>query len=313
MVTRSKIYFILLAGFVTLTGRAGAEADFLRHYKEGLDAIETQNWRRAGDLMRQAISERAEESRRLPKQLYLKPYLPYFYLGLAQFKQGDCDGALASWSISEQQGVVRKRPQYQQIELAREMCRARQRPQDAASTKRAAPEEPVASPRPVAPSPPPPREPSLPPPQPARRENSIPANEESGSAFSDRRSSTPPPPPEPGFDFRRGERPAEPPNAGLLEAAAALFSGSYQQVLDRLAESPPDDPYSRAHAHLLAAAAEFALYLASGEREGQRLDSAREHVLEVRRSLPDLEPPERYFSPRFLDFFYGQRHEETRR
>jgi hypothetical protein len=111
---------------------------------------------------------------------------------------------------------------------------------------------------------------------------------------------------------RRLEAPAEPPSTELLDAAAALLDGSYQQVVDQFSAAAPADPYSRAQVQLLLAAAELALYLASGEREEDRLEKAREHVLEVRTVLPDLEPPERFFSPRFLDFFYGQRPQEDR-
>ncbi len=300
-----KIFSLLLIAALAPARSSGAgDATFLERYKAGLYAIEAEDWPRAAELMRQAIGERGEASRRLPKYLYLKPYLPHFYLGLADFKRGDCRAALRSWSISEAQGVVRKRPQYEQIELARELCRSRKRAPAPTRTVPSAPASeaaPRSGPRPV--------ETAVPPaaarPAPAHKPGPAPAGQ--------------PPAPPADHDFvprrleaRRLETPAEPPAAGLLATAAALFDGSYQQVVDQLSAEPPADAYSRAHAELLLAAAELALYLKSGERVVDRLESARRHVLEVRAALPDLEPPERFFSPRFLDFFYGQRPQEER-
>lgn len=341
MIKMAKIFCVVLLGVLVSTESASAaigEAEFLEHYKAGLTAIDAENWQRAADLMRRAIADRGKESRRLPKYLYLKPYLPFFYLGLADFKRGNCKAALESWSVSERQGVVQKRPQYQQIELARELCRSRKRPLESNQTELRAPHSSSlspAAPRPKesqspTPAEPRSREPQSPlPAQPRSRESlappplrrsepaaprsipqppsprSVPPDEDSPSSRSV-------PPDEHSFAARRLMGPPEPPADYLLEAATALIDGSYQLVVDQLSTRSSSDAYSQAHVHLLLAAAELALYLKSGERDTGRLENARQHVLEVRATLPDLEPPERYFSPRFLDFFYGQRLQEER-
>lgn len=291
----------LFAVFAQVAAAGAEEAGFLEHYKTGLDAVASENWTRAADLMRKAIDERGTESRRLPKYFYLKPYLPHFYLGLAEFKRGHCEAAERSWGISERQGVVVKRPQYEQMKLGREQCRSRKAPK--ASTRARS------SPPPPAMPPPPARQPaaSVAPP-PAAWTPGPPDRPPAGQLPPSR----PGPPAGHGYARQRLEAPSEPPSDALLAAAAALFDGSYQQAIDQLTAESPVDAYSRAHANLLLAAAELALYQTGGEHDASLLDSARAHVLEVRAALPDLEPPERYFSPRFLDFFYGQRPQEER-
>jgi len=305
----SRVLLPVIVASVLLVGRAGAEPAFLENYKAGLDAIEAEDWQRAVELMQLAIRERGEESRRLAKFLYLKPYLPYFYLGLAEFKRGDCQGADRFWSVSERQGVVQKRPQYEQIGLARELCRTRRTARSTVPGPSAAsPAAPSTRTQPIT-------QPAAPPRSTAAETRPAPARRpEAGERAPVRGSETPPPATVEDFGFtpQRIEVPADPPDDTLLEAAAALFDGEYQKIVDRLSEELPADPYARAQAHLLLAAAEFALYQADAERDADRLDSAREHVLAVRGALPELEPPERYFSPRFLDFFYGQRPQEVR-
>jgi hypothetical protein len=269
-----------------LAGQVRADEAFLEHYKSGLDAIESEEWSQAAKLMQKAIGQRRAEARRLPKYLHFKPYMPHFYLGVARFERGDCSGALRAWKTSEKQGVVNRRPQYSQIELAREVCRNRQR---AAPP----PSAPVPS-RPISRTPPPPQ--ILAQPLPARTIPRAPGEQDLTPTSRGWHDEVP--------------IPTEPPSAALLAAAGAFFEGSYQKTLDRLASAELIDPYAQAHANLLRAAAEFALYMATGEQSRPILESARQHVLEARKALPDLELPDRHFSPRFLDFFYGQRLEE---
>lgn len=286
------LLLILALGIYSAPPAAAQNREFVERYKAGLDAIESEDWQEAAGLMQKAIEGRREESRRLPKFLYLKPYLPHFYLGLARFELGNCTGALDAWRVSESFGVVQKRPQHQQIELARELCRTRAASSGQDSSRPRA----LAESRPA-----------------ARRPESVGGrSQEPATLPRERRGEVPSSSsrsPAPVFQ-RRPTAPAGPPPAALLKAASALFGGSYRDVVEKLKlEDLPDD-YSRAHANLLLGAAELALFFESGEAREIHLDRARDSVVEARTILPDLEPPERYFSPRFLDFFYGQRPEE---
>jgi hypothetical protein len=78
-------------------------------------AVESRNWAEAKRLMRSAIGERSEERKR---------YTPYYYLGLALFELGDCDGALGSWQESERQGAL-GRDELEKIRDGRAVCRSR--------------------------------------------------------------------------------------------------------------------------------------------------------------------------------------------
>ena len=86
---------LALATVATLlvSGRPAA-AQYLNAYKAGLDAIEAKDWERAESSMSEALAERGEEKMKLPVKLFLRPYLPHFYLGYARFERGDCAGAL---------------------------------------------------------------------------------------------------------------------------------------------------------------------------------------------------------------------------
>ncbi len=102
-----------------------AEDDFLDHYKAGLAAISRQDYRAAAESMRQAIAGKTDEDPRLARKLYLKRYLPHFYLGKALFELGDCPAALAAWAESERQGVVQKFEEKAELERDRAACRDR--------------------------------------------------------------------------------------------------------------------------------------------------------------------------------------------
>ena len=81
-------------------------AQFLAHYKAGVEAVSAEDWEAVADLMSKAIEERPEERNRLPARFYMRAYIPHFYLGVARHRLGDCEGALEAWANSEGQGVL---------------------------------------------------------------------------------------------------------------------------------------------------------------------------------------------------------------
>lgn len=99
--------FLALATLLA-PSRSQAQDDqsFLDAYKDGVDAVEAEDWPRAEQLMRTAIAGRTEEADRLIRYFHLRPYIPHFYLGLALAEQGRCQEALASFAESERQGVI---------------------------------------------------------------------------------------------------------------------------------------------------------------------------------------------------------------
>lgn len=89
-------------------------------YRQGLDAVASEDWEKVERLMRQAIAERSE-ARRRRRQVYI----PHYYLGLARFRLGDCKGALAAWAEAERQGPVMEVEQGLSLQRGRRICEQR--------------------------------------------------------------------------------------------------------------------------------------------------------------------------------------------
>lgn len=115
---------LLFSGWLLCPSLLGAD-DAKDAYKEGLKAIDDQQWDLAAEKMRQALAGRSEESGKLLMKGRFRRYLPHYFLGVALFELGDCESALASWAESELQGVVTKRKDlYRNLVRSREQCQA---------------------------------------------------------------------------------------------------------------------------------------------------------------------------------------------
>jgi hypothetical protein len=130
-----RVSIAILAGALSLLAVAPAAAQYLSAYKDGVEAIQAKDWDRAASAMRKAIAERGEEKSKLPVRLFLKPYLPHFYLGWALFERGDCPGALAAWAESERQGIAPRLADFEVARRGRETCGARSRQQVVAQAR----------------------------------------------------------------------------------------------------------------------------------------------------------------------------------
>ena len=116
----------LAAALLALAPASGLAQAFLEAYHTGIDAVERGDWPTAERLMKQATDERPEAAQRLLRHLQFKPYVPWYYLGLARFRQDDCDGALAAWAESERQGVAPTLTEtWQEVVAARATCQQR--------------------------------------------------------------------------------------------------------------------------------------------------------------------------------------------
>ncbi len=90
------------------------------------------------------------------------------------------------------------------------------------------------------------------------------------------------------------------PSTQLRAAATTYFRGDYQGTLDLL-QGFSDTAEARIQAHLLRAAADFAL--SRLERSEQRLQEARAEIGSLLELDPSFRPPADYFSPAFLQLF----------
>jgi hypothetical protein len=119
---RSFLFALVLA----LGWASGLRADFRESFKKGIEAVDRKEWSDVARWMRQAAAEQPQEGESV--KIYgvrFEPYLPHFYLGLALFQSGDCEGALEQWQLSESQKAVQSTSRYKLLVQNRDTCRQR--------------------------------------------------------------------------------------------------------------------------------------------------------------------------------------------
>jgi len=285
----------LLPVCVFLALAPSARADFKDTYRKALEAVDRKRWPEVAQLMREAISQNPREGEKVKLYgLRFETYLPHFHLGVALSETGDCAGALRAFEVSEGQGAVRGAPVYAQLLDAKSACQ-----------KLAGP----ATPPPTLPSPPPttaPRPtPTLPPtPAPTPTPTTAPVPTPSPTAMPTATPRSPPPPsasPTPA-----SQRPGPPPPE-LVRAAEAYFGGRYDEAAALLDRITGLSGRPAAQAHLLRAAARFALFRIGGEQDATLRQRILDDVAACRRVDPALAPDPEAFPPPFADLFRGAR------
>ena len=100
-----------------------AHGDFKRDYGSGVRDYTQGDYEDAIESLRKAIDEeaQAQEKVRIYGMSY-EPYMPYYFLGQAKFKNGDCTGALAAWKESLAQEVIQKQEQYSELQTNMASC-----------------------------------------------------------------------------------------------------------------------------------------------------------------------------------------------
>jgi hypothetical protein len=81
-----------------LLAPAAARADYSSDYIAGLAALNRGEYTQAVQYLKQALDAQSEPVQRVMIQGNAQPYLPHHYLGVAQFKLGDCAAAQAQWN-----------------------------------------------------------------------------------------------------------------------------------------------------------------------------------------------------------------------
>lgn len=104
-----------------------AQADFKRDYGSGVKEYNKGDYADAIEKLQEAIDEesKAQAQVRIYGMRY-EPYIPYFYLGQAKFKNGDCAGAIAAWKESIAQGIVTQQQQYSELQSGMAACETTQ-------------------------------------------------------------------------------------------------------------------------------------------------------------------------------------------
>jgi hypothetical protein len=89
----------------------------------------------------------------------------------------------------------------------------------------------------------------------------------------------------------------------LRAAARAHFSARYTDAIALLSTASYADARLQVHAHLIRAAARYAMYALDGEKDTRLRQLAIEDVLMCRSVAPAFRPDTDVFSPRFRRFF----------
>lgn len=98
-------------------------ADFKRDYGSGVRDYTKGDYGDAITALQKAIDQesRAQEKVRIYGMRY-EPYMPYFFLGQAKFKNGDCAGALAAWKESLAQEIIQKQELFSELQANMASC-----------------------------------------------------------------------------------------------------------------------------------------------------------------------------------------------
>jgi tetratricopeptide (TPR) repeat protein len=91
-----------------------------------LDARDIKSWQQSIDKLQAALAAAPENGK--PVRIYgnrYQNYLPHYYLGLAHYRLGDCQGALADWARSLGVGAVQKTAEFDSLRLYQIDCQKR--------------------------------------------------------------------------------------------------------------------------------------------------------------------------------------------
>ncbi len=328
---------------LSLSSVSSAVADYLTSFGNGVQALEKEQWSEAADWFRKAIEEKPQAGGKISVSGQRQPYLPHYQLGLALYRAGKLRAASDAWRESALHGALSKKrrelvEQYlfdiearleeqfeevgePEVELERELSaeevkvrqKAARRQLDRAANqiqKLAAPDlraileadpslaagrdlgiEKLSQARQIFDTAGVAGDPI------ALQEVHARAVDAAGRLEQVVLSATMALPPE-----QQAEAVAVPPDF-LRDAASALFSGRYDDVLAVLAKGDLGDIRVRKHAHLFRAAALYALYLLGDRQDATRLQAAEAEARACRAIDPGLAPPSGGFSPNFVRFF----------
>ena len=298
-----------------LAATAGARADYKEDYSRGLVALKDGNYAEARQRLQKALAEQPEAAMRV--RLYgqrWEPYLPQHYLGMAEYRLGNCAAALSQWGSSENQRTIGQLAEIQSeqksasAECAKSTVAKKTdeppKPATDATAVAATPAKPADDKRsgavPQAPTgtakvaatdaaKPAPAEPVKPAPAPvadtAKVASKPAAAPERPSAVAENAAATAPP-------------------EALVAAFDKYLSGRYADVA-AIEPGAYRDARSRYHGYLLRAAARFTLAQVGGDQS--LVDAAREDVRAARAANAKAAPDAVMFSPRFRAFFAQSR------
>ena len=103
--TGRRFVAMVILAFIAVT----AGADFKDSYREGIEALDSEDWNAVARHMQAAIADNPAAGKKV--NIYgmrFVPYLPYYHLGLARYRLGDCQPAVEAFERSLAEGAIRK-------------------------------------------------------------------------------------------------------------------------------------------------------------------------------------------------------------
>jgi len=93
-------------------------------FSEGIKAQDQAYWDKSARLLEKAAGQQPDDG--ALTRIYgsrFEPYLPFYFLGLARYKQGQCAEAIQKWEKSLQAGAVQRTDKYKLLLRYQEDCR----------------------------------------------------------------------------------------------------------------------------------------------------------------------------------------------
>lgn len=101
----------VLVGLGLLLAVTGAWADYRKDYQDGIAAAEKGNWTEVRRLMSAALAEESKPNPRMRTYgTNFIPYVPHYWLGLANARLGDCAAALQAFDNPDSRAIVARIP-----------------------------------------------------------------------------------------------------------------------------------------------------------------------------------------------------------
>lgn len=286
---KRSILFVILAA----TLPAVVQADF-RAYARGQEAAADGRWSEVETDMQQALAENAQPKARV--RLYgqrFAPYVPQYYLGLAAYRQGDCQSALRWFGESAAAAVIGQVGEFKSVaDAARADCNTKLAAKPAGGTDKPATTRPEVSKPLVTPA-------------------EVPRTASSTASKPTTVTSTPTIPSRAQSTVSNAS-PAASSNLPASTIPGALQSALTQWLAGRNREVAAGSVAglqgrALAHLHLLRAAAAFSQSeIEVANATGLRAQATQE-VRKARLAFPAINPDPGFFSPRFRTFFAATR------
>jgi hypothetical protein len=99
--------------------------DYREVYRKAIDAKNRKRWDDAAKLFQAALALRGTDTgERISISGFgnIEPYVPHFYLGIAQMNLKDCQSAMANWNLSEKDGAIQKTNLFSSLRDYRAQC-----------------------------------------------------------------------------------------------------------------------------------------------------------------------------------------------